>query len=216
MATTLFTAWDDEVATELNGCPIDMVRVAVRNAAIAFCDHTRSWLYEHDDINILEDTPLLTYSPPENTAVAETLQAFYAPTNRELEYKGADELPHLHPNWKVWAGTPLYITSLDLSPNTVRLVPKPTVAVTGGFKNPLISLKPTRDATGLDSKLFDEYMEVIKLGAMARLRLIPKRPYTDLALGEKHQREFRSECNRVYNRVMRSLGRAHDITFVRG
>lgn len=220
MATSTWDAFYNDVVPYAKGVALPMALNAIRNSAIDFCEQTRAWVYDHADVNIAAGTAstasTVTLTPPSGTRVLEVLQAFYSTTGRELYWKGKDKLARMYQDWQAQTSTtPLYMTELDLDLATVRLVPTPTTAVTGGFKNPILSLVPTRASTGIDTKLYEAYLEEICNGAIGRLLLTEGFPYSNPTLGAARLAAFRKQCNSVYNRVQRSLGRDTEIVLRR-
>ena len=53
---TLLTAWSPEILTQVVGVPAPGIKVAVRNAAIKFCEETLLWTVTLDRISIVADT----------------------------------------------------------------------------------------------------------------------------------------------------------------
>jgi hypothetical protein len=51
-------------------------------------------------------------------------------------------------------------------------------------------LKPSTSAAGIDDDIFNEYREAIVHGALSRLMLSPKKPYSSPPLATYHQQQF--------------------------
>lgn len=212
MATTEFSALQflNKVLPRVPGCLNDVAVDAIRDAAIDFCEQTQAWTYSHPDINMVANTASYTLSPLAGTKVHVLHWVWYRPNGRILWPKGQDRLARIYRDWRNATATePTYITSLDLDANTFQLVPKPTTSQTNGL-GPLLCLKPLRTATGMDSKLVDEYLEQLVEGALARLYRIPDR-FGNEAKAAAAEARFRVYCTRVYNRVQAGLGRDREV-----
>lgn len=208
MATVNFSQWYDDVLPHAPGCASAMALDAIRKAAIEFCKETRVWRYEHPAVTVSANVAEYPFTPPTDTVVSEILDAWY--DGVWLEPLGPDELADINGNWLTWTGPrPIYVTQSD--ERTVRLVPEPTVTLADGLTM-LVALKPAHDATTIEERLYEEYREEIACGALARLLMSPKKPYSDPALGPQKAAEFRSHCNIVYNRAARGHTRASAFT----
>ena len=87
-------------------------------------------------------------------------------------------------SWRNRTGVPEYIGA-----NAMSLMLMPTPA-TSGMLTMTVALKPSPDADGIDDSIFDEYREAIVHGALARLMLSPKKPYTNMQLAQYHYQLF--------------------------
>jgi hypothetical protein len=67
----------------------------------------------------------------------------------------------------------------------------------------LCALKPTRASTSFPTLLYERYVETIAHGAKARVMLIPKKPYSDPAMGAYHQQMFNGLVAEARIRVAR-------------
>src|SRR5262245_40608867 len=206
MPTSNWTAFQDDVLPHAPGCDWPMAQDAVRKAAIDFCEQTRVWHFEHPLVNVVANTADYPFVPPAGTVVHEILDAWF--DNVWIEPQGSDDLSEINGSWLTWTGPrAIYITQPD--ERTARLVPKPTANLTNGLRM-LVALKPTIASTGIETRLYEEYREIIACGALARLYKSPKKPYTDFALGENRNAQFRRDCTRIFNRAARANTRGVD------
>lgn len=212
MPTVNFTQWYDDVLPSAPGCAPAMALDMIRKSAIEFCQETRVWHYEHPAISVVANTADYPFVPPAGTVVTEILDAWY--DGVWVEPKGSDDLAEINGNWLAWTGPrPIYVTQPD--ERTLRLVPKPTVSLANGLVL-LVALKPTIAATTIEERLYQEYREKIADGALARLYMMPKMPYTDFKLGKDKATAFRSHCNEVYNKAARAHTRGTETTISMG
>lgn len=208
MATN-FTDWYEDVLPHAPGCVPAIALDAIRKAAIQFCKETRIYQYDHPAVDVVATQATYAFVPPAGTVVTEILDAWY--DDVPLDPKGRDDLGNINSNWREWDGPrPIYITQDD--ERNARLAPIPSVSLTGGLKM-LVALKPTIAATEIEDRIYEEYREEIADGALARLYISPKKPFTDLALAAAKAQMFRTHCNLAYNKAMRGHTRGVDITF---
>jgi hypothetical protein len=173
--------------------------VALRQAAIAFCEQSLAWKYNHPDIPVLVGTADYAFSPPLGAVVHAITYATFNGT--EIEFNVAqDDIRIWH--WRDQDGTPTYVLG---SPAMLTLVPTPNVP--GTLKLEVV-LKPSPIADGVDEDIFDEYREAIVHWALARLMLSPKKPYTNPSLATYHMQQFFSKTGAAGLRAARSYTRA--------
>lgn len=176
---TAYTAWLDETMPDLPGALQAMVINAIRNSAIEFCEKTDIYIYQHPAIDAVLNTPTYAFVPPASTLVAKVLQVFY--NGLELIPKTPDELKSIYgiwnsTDWRDRTGAPRYYTQDD--ERNIRLVPMPDASLTGAIKL-RVSLKPTRASTTIEDRIYEEYLEAIKYGALYRMKSLLNKPYSD-------------------------------------
>lgn len=206
------TAWDaflPHVLVDVPQCPNPVAEHAIKMAAIEFCARSRIHQYEHPTVNVLADTHTYAFVPPTETVVVEILQAWF--DELRIWPKQPDALVHMYRDWKTAeAQKPNYVTQMD--ERNFRLVPIPTVALAGGVTMD-VALKPTLAATGLETRLYEEYVETIAHGAKWRLMEKPKQGWSDPQLASYHKRMFEEAVTAAYNRVRSGFGRGGETRF---
>ena len=207
MAIVPFSQFFNEVLPDLPGCPEAMALNDILDAAIEFCERTKVHKIDLAPITLLANTPSVSFSVPASTPqtrVHVILQALYGTT--PLDFKDPDYLSvHYDPSWRTKTGTPLYITQDD--EESFRVVPYLTVDATVTL-NLFVALKPTAAATDIEARLWREYRDIIADGAMGRLMLTPKKPYSDAQLGAFHMDEFNTAIGRINRKAFRGHVRA--------
>lgn len=205
MTTVNYSAWFDEVLPEVPGCLQAVALNAIRNAAIELCQKTGVYQLDHTAINAVINTPTYAFAPATGTVVVKVLQAFY--NNIEITPKTPDELKAIYStsDWRTRTGTPLYYTQED--EQNIRLVPMPDASLTGAIKL-RVSLKPTRASTTIIDRIFEEYLEAIKNGALYRLKISKNKPYTDEAGAAQCFSFFNTEIDTTKHKVAIGFGRA--------
>ncbi|HJT51957.1 MAG TPA: hypothetical protein VJ734_08465, partial [Nitrosospira sp.] len=170
----------DLVMPELPGCPLAVADSALRQAAITFCEQSLAWQSAHPDISITSGVAEYSLAPPEGTVVHTITCATL--NGEEIEPVGPLSIPVTH--WRSQAGKVRYMLS---GPTSVTLMPDPYAA---GTLTMIAVLKPSAVSTGIDNNLFNEYREAIVHGALARLMLSPRKPYTNPQLAAYHHQQF--------------------------
>jgi hypothetical protein len=166
----LWSDFYDSALPELPGCPFVALNHALRQSAIAFCEQSLVWTYEHPDISIVAGVDEYAYIPPAETLVHAVTWAKFNET--ELDTRTRDEDMRIW-DWRNQTGVPQYVLNM---PNSLKLVPKPDL---DGTLKLIVALKPDNSAIGIDDVMFQEHREAIAHGAKARLMLSPRKPYTD-------------------------------------
>ena len=174
----------DLIAPHLPGCPLAAMDIALRQAAIAFCEQSLAWRFDHPPIAVEPGVSTYPFVPPAGTVVHAILHA--ALDGREIgcgidgcdmaERNRAGRLSGmLSGTWYIFGGI-----------GFLAHVPAPAA---NGILSLSVALKPSPTSTGLDEREFDEYQEAIVHGALSRLMSSPKKPYTHLQLASYHQEQ---------------------------
>jgi hypothetical protein len=197
----LWSDFYDLIIPDLPGCPIGALPVALRQAAIAFCEQSLAWNFSHPDITVTVANADYDFSPPDGAVVHAIDYAEF--NDQEIEVKTAQDDVWLW-NWRHQDGTPQYVMG---HPTYLTLIPTPNVA--GTVSNLTVFLKPSPIADGIDDDdMFNEYREAIIHGAKGMLMTSPKKPYTDLNMATYHQQQFRIATAAANIRTGRNYTRA--------
>lgn len=197
--TKLWTDFYDLVIPDLPGCPFLMIDNALRQAAIAFCEQSLAWTYQHPDISVVAATAVYPFVPPTGAVVHAIT---YVEFNDSAIEAHAGESNITISDWRNQTGTPEYVLG---GATSATLVPTPDVA---GTLSMTVALKPSPTATGIDDDIFNEYREGIISGALGHLMLSPKKPYTDSALATYHLQQFTIKAGQAGQRQARNYTRA--------
>ena len=189
----------DLVMPDLPGCPFAAVNSALRQSAIVFCEQSLAWKEEHPPIAVMAETAEYAFIPPAGAAVHAITYARF--NGKEIRSHTGEPNP-VPADWRNQTGTPQYVLG---GITLLRLVPEPDTA---GTLTMTVALKPSPSAEGIDEGLFNEYREAIVHGALARLMLSPKKPYTNTQLAQYHQQQFAIEAATAGTRASRSFTRA--------
>lgn len=203
MATTLFTAWYDRVLTELAGVVQAFALLHIRDAAIEFCERSCIWIVDHAPIASVLSQGAYDYAPAAGTKVVKAMRAWY--DKKPLEPQSEAQLSSLYSYWPGEEGQPTYF--LSEQSDKLILVPKPAAALADAIRAK-VALKPARDATGIETWIYEDYRDVIAAGAIARMKRMPGKPFTDLVGAAGNESIFETGVGKAKERAMKSLGRA--------
>lgn len=195
---TPWSAFYDLLAPEVPGCPQVAQTLSLRRAAIAFCEQSLVWQESHNPISVETGTAEYDYVPPDQAVVHTAVYAQFE--GEELEIAGESDIRIK--DWREQTGTPLYLLG---GATALTLVPEPDA---DGTLTLLVVLKPTPGATDIADFLYNEYREPIVHGALSRLLLSPKKPYTDAGLASYHQHQFQVQTAAAGMRVARNYTRS--------
>lgn len=162
-------------------CPELAVTEALKATAIDFFEKTHTWL--HDCVSIPAEAGRGDYEldVPKETVLARIHQAWYEKVL--LTPVGDDQVPSPGMGW------PSGYTQRE--PCTIILIPSPTtVTPTVSMIDAVVALRPSRDAKGLPSELWDRYSDALAYGARARIHETPNQSYTSEEQATKFRRMF--------------------------
>lgn len=196
---TPWNAFFDLLAPDVPGCPQAAQVVALRQAAIAFCEQSLAWKYEPPDIQVAVGTAKYSFDTPVGTVSHAVTYAEFNDIQIETRVMERDisawDLRHKTGKPEYVLGGPIYVT----------LVPTPDLK---GTLKLTVVLKPAPSADGIDENLFNEYREAIVHGALGKLMLSPKKPYTDGASANYHKQMFLIKTAQAGVREAKSYNRA--------
>jgi hypothetical protein len=170
----------DLAAPDVPGCPIAAMDVALRLASITLCEQSLAWRYDHPDISVTPNIDSYAFTPPAGAVVHAIIRAEF--DGRRIDFSRAEADREI--SGRDRTGIPEYVRAGAMS---LILTPTPG---TSGTLAMTVALKPSPDAAGIDDSIFDEYREAIVHGALARLMLSPKKPYTNMQLAQYHEQLF--------------------------
>lgn len=185
----------NQVLPYVEGCPDALALLHMRNAAIEFCERTLVWQATLSPIVTVLNQRSYLFAPalPAGATVAKVLNVRRDGQNMDLMTEVASDA---NPAGVDAAGTNALRSALVLG-----LAP-----AAGRQLVVRAALKPSRAAIDIDDGLFEQYIEAIAQGAIARLQALPSKPWTadpGLALGkfEKAMAEATSTVLRAGARI---------------
>jgi hypothetical protein len=194
----------DLMMPDLPGCPSAAADSALRQSAIAFCEQSLAWQGSHPDVSVAAGMAEYAFTPPADAVVHSIIHA--ALDGEEIAlYPGEPGLGSMGMgslNRHRGKGTPAYIIVGAVS---LTLVPEPGAS---GTLSMTVAFKPSPASMGIVDEQFNEYREAIVHGALSRLMLSPKKPYSSIQLAQYHQQQFTVKTAAAGQRVARGYTRA--------
>jgi hypothetical protein len=178
---------------------------AIRNAAIEFCERTEYLQHDIDPIPGVANLPDYEIETPTDTVFLDVIQAWY--NGVLLIPKSVDELSRIYRSvdWHTLSGNPAYITRVTQP--FIQLVPYPAASLANAITG-RITIAPSRDATTVPHRLFEHYVEVIGMGARARLYDTPGQPYSNPRAAADLRQRFFHAIGDARRKVNKNLSRA--------
>ncbi len=189
----------DLMMPDLPGCPSAAADSALRQSAIAFCEQSLAWQGTHPDVSVMAGTAEYAFTPPADAVVHAIIHA--ALDGEEIPlYPGELGISSLGRHGR--KGTAAYLLAGRAS---FTFMPVPGAP---GTLSMTVAFKPSPASAGIVDGQFNEYREVIVHGALMRLMLSPKKPYSSAQLAQYHQQQFAVKTAAAGQRVARGYTRA--------
>lgn len=204
MANTKYSDLLDDVLPSLAADPSDPVTEhAIKRAVIEFC--AGSWIWKHlpDPMDVTAGEAVYDLESPSGTDVSMVMTVAldgYPLSPQATEWLDANE-----PGWRNVTGTPRYFTQVDTE--QLILAQVPSASTTGGLTVTL-ALQPSQKSTGFPSWIANQHMYALADGAIARLMLMPGKPWTDVVNGQDHRAKFDAAIANARANAVFGLGRA--------
>lgn len=169
------------------GCPEPLAQQALVDSAVAFCERSMVLTETLPATTTVVGQDTYAFNLPTGQAVATVLKAWWAgrmlqpmPTHSVHTIEEVD-------------GAPLYFYGRDTDDGfAVRLYPTPDEAQDLVLR---VALKPVRGATQLQDALYNDWLEPVVDGAVARITAVPDQAYTDFALSAALTMRARTAAN---------------------
>jgi hypothetical protein len=162
-------------------CPTRIVDEAIRQAAIEFCDYTNTWRLELDAKRVRAGVTDYDIDVPKCGRLANILYV----SHNGIEVAKATERK-LDDEVEGWRTAESQVAAYYYMPDkqTIRLALTPTLTASKTLKM-VATFKPTVDATVLANNLYDDHLEAISHGALARLYDMDGKSWANPAGAEK-------------------------------
>ena len=202
-----FFSW---VLPEVAGCPEITAIQSIRDSVIQFCELSLIHQVDHDPISVtakISDYDIET--PITYCRVLKIMKAFYK--GKELEPASPDEVtdPAVY-NTNIGGYVPSYSTPTSFFQKdtaTLTLMPIPDQSLASAITM-RIALVPTRNSSGCEDFIFEQWVEPIAAGAVARLQISSGRPYSNPQAARDNQARFMSGVNIARARAVRGFNRS--------
>lgn len=209
MATDL-TDWNADISFHINNVPEPAVQLAVRKAAIKFCEKTHLWKQDLSRIDVEEDTQDYTLTDPDNSKII-------CVPEKGVKYKqdgqDDDQFVSLDPtsetqndifdsgNWKYATGPTPSEYWVDNVDKQLHLKPVPTADSSEGLLVTVV-LKPSDTCTTVPDFIYDDWKDTILQGSLYELYSRKSAPWYDPNLAVYHDSEFKRMCNNAkFNKI---------------
>lgn len=194
-----FSKFYDYVLPDIPGFVTGVIDIALRNAAIEFCEKSAIWKQTLDQIALVSGRSQYDVIPHTSQAkLADVLEAelgsggWLEPvTTRDVVVAGSSR-----------TGAPKGMLFYD--DEIITVDPIPTASDTLQL---LVSLKPARAATQLPSFLLERWIDVIAAGAKSRLMRMSKKPWTNLTMAAAYEADFQREISAAHITAARNRQR---------
>jgi len=194
----------DEVLPQLAADPSDPVtEQAIKRAVIEFCRESWVWQYFPDPQTVRSGLAEYDLEPPNGTDIVTMVDVTY--NGVPLTPKSVAWLNKEIPGWRTTGAAVKHYTQIDT--DQVILAPRPAETITNGLVM-TVALQPSQSATGFPAWIANQYIYQIADGAIAKLMLMPNKPWTDLASGQDHRSRFEAAFNDARESANSALGRA--------
>jgi hypothetical protein len=192
----------DLMRPSIMGCPDLLMEDYVKRAVIDFANETHIMRADADDVVIVADTAsyTLTFTGSEVTPIYILNVKF---GDNTLYETSENELDAHDPDWRHEEGTPTH--RFQTPDNKMVLYPVPDSTEDDDLEVECV-VKPTTSATGVDDYVFDDFGYVIAEGALADLKRIPGKPWTDPAAASFHYALYKKGISKARRKVMKSKG----------
>jgi hypothetical protein len=167
------SAFTPRIAYRVDGCPDITIEQAVLDACIDFCERSLILRQTLDPTAVVAGVKEVDLDLPSGTRLAKIMKVWV--DDREISAVSEDEvgtpLAHVDSVPGVTGVSSMPTGYVESSPGTIRLYPAPdkTYSVTVRA-----ALKPSRSATAVDDILFENWVNAITEGALARLYVMPE------------------------------------------
>lgn len=179
----LWAEFYDFVLPHVPGAPTSLVDLHLREASIEFFERTQAWRYDHAPITVVANTANYSFVPPDASTEVHVIN--YAEFDDKEIGTEVSEFSTRYSDWRNLVSQPEFVIA---NQTDAILVPIPSL---GGTLDLKVSLKPTPIATGIfEDKQFNDYRTTIIAGTLARLMMMPKKPYTDEKIAMLHDAKF--------------------------
>lgn len=196
-----YTDFYEYVLPEVHGCPKGIVKTAIRDAVIEFCDKSLLWTAPSLKTDIVADYARYAFDSRDDNAITVS-PVFVAIEDSPIEIIAQKELASVASDWRNLSSTMPTKCFMDTA-NTLRLVGVPTEDIDEGLYVE-VALKPSRAGDECPDFLLENWAEPIAHGALSRLKAMVGRVWADANLVPFHRNEFRAGISRAKSAAQKS------------
>lgn len=184
MASVAFDLFLPEVLPDCPGVSDAMAINAIRNACYDFCRDSLLWSETQTPVSYTVGDPSYVLTAPAGAQVL-TVITVTLDDERVVYPAALEDTVAARPGWATDSGTIDFF--VQPVPNTIWFVATPDTA---GTFTPTVAYAPTRTATSIDSRLYDQHLETIKYGALWKLHQSFQQPWSNPAAAAYFERVF--------------------------
>ena len=208
MTITTYDQFLPEVVPYVRDVPEIVAVQAVRNSCIEFCEKTRYLQVDNDPVPLIGGQSNYSLDADTGYVVIDVIEAWVA--DQFLVPKSVEELTRIYrgSDWRSMIGNPYYYYRTQMG--SLNLVPTPqySSSVTQSYLKCRVAIAPSRSSTGVDSDIYERFIESIGFGARARLYGTVNQPYYDPQATLDYRKRFNDAIAEVRTRVNKGLSRA--------
>lgn len=175
----------------------------IKRAAIEFCAGSMVWKHIPDAMDVDANEPVYDIDVPSGSEVSCVISVIL--NGDPILPKSIDWLNNNVPTWNTTPSQPLYFAQTE--PGQIILAPTPSDNVAAAM-NITVALQPSQNSTSFPKWIFSRFAYAIADGAVAKLMLIPNKPWTDLASGEYRLNQFNAAIASARATAAHGLNRA--------
>lgn len=176
---------------------------AIKRSVIEFCAGSWIWVNLQDPMNMQAGIAEYDLEPPTGSDVSSVLTVELDAV--PLQPRNLDWLSKEIPGWRTTKARPKYFTQVDT--DQIILAPLPEVNLANGLTI-ATALQPSQSAASFPKWIYTQFVYTIIDGAVAKLMLMPGRPWTDLLSGADKRQRFENGIANAKNTATAALGRA--------
>jgi len=226
MATTTYQSVFGDIMANVPGVPDVVLGFYMNKVVIDLCERAKVWRVNYapvplvpavyDSTGTVIVTPAtVTYtvtSPVASTELSSILLAKVFLSNtvswKEVPPVTTEQVFEVSPAWpdQLNPGEPTAVTRTDET--SVSVIPVPDSQQPYSLYL-YCAIRPTLNATGVDSTIYATYRRAIYHGTLHELMMMPKRPWTDTARAQYHGKQWEFMVNTARARANKSFGRAN-------
>jgi hypothetical protein len=162
---------------------VELARLELRQAAILFCRRSKADRRTLTDFNTVAGTAFYTLTPPSNAAMVEVMSVSLDGEDPGLEPLRSGQIPR---DAAVLTDTPKWFSATQ-NGTQLQLIYAPDDVYAVQVQ---VAVEPSLSSTTIEDAIASRYGMEIAHGALERLFLIPKKPWTDPSTAAYHKTLF--------------------------
>ncbi|MDE2102203.1 MAG: hypothetical protein KGL39_33465 [Patescibacteria group bacterium] len=201
----LWSDFYDYILPELPQVITQLVDLHIISKTIEFMDKSGIMIVDHTPIDTVFNQATYTLAPPTGYDVARIHEMWF--DGMDLAALSEDQMRGRYPQWNLNVDAPRNYLSSDQT--TFRLVPIPDEASAGPGRITLrVVLRPQRTQTGIDSWIYNKYVEVISAGVKGALMAMPAKPWSNPQLAVFYTQKFMEGIGAATIEINKGMQRA--------